>query len=125
MTVLPYFIATGIVEVLFPLGLLWVMAGFVLVTIVLTQPMSNAAAAQVVLPIALATAADVGASPHSFAVLVTLAASLSFMTPLEPACLLVYGPGKYKFQDLVRVGAPLTLITSAVLLLLVPRLWPV
>ena len=60
----------------------------------------------------------------ALAVLVTLAASLSFLTPLEPACLLVYGPGKYRFRDFIRVGLPLTAITAAMLVLLVPVFWP-
>jgi di/tricarboxylate transporter len=100
------------------------MAAFVVLTMVLTQPLSNAAAALVVLPIAVSTATRIGIDPRSLAVLVTLAASLSFIAPLEPACLLVFGPGKYRFRDFVKVGLPLTLIVLVVLLLTVPVLWP-
>ncbi len=56
--------------------------------------------------------------------LVTLSASLSFITPLEPASLLVYGPGKYRFIDFVRAGLPLTVITLIVLVIVVPMMWP-
>jgi di/tricarboxylate transporter len=55
---------------------------------------------------------------------VTLAASCSFLTPLEPACVLVYGPGRYRFFDFFRVGAPLTLIVFVISMLLVPVFWP-
>jgi len=86
--------------------------------------MSNASAALVVLPVALNTAAQLGVDPRSFAILVTLAASLSFITPLEPSCLIVYGPGKYRFRHFVLVGFPLTAAAIGILLVLVPILWP-
>jgi di/tricarboxylate transporter len=107
-----------------PWGVLWVMAGFAVLTIVLSIPMSNAAAALVVLPVAMSTAMKLGVNPRSFAVAVTLAASLSFVTPFEPACLLVYGPGKYRFRDFIVTGLPLTVLTLIVLLLMVPWIWP-
>lgn len=113
-----------IVEIVLPLGIPFVLATFALLTIALTQPMSNAAAALVVLPVAVSTAAQLGINPRSLAVLVTLAASLSFITPFEPACLLVYGPGKYRFRDFVKVGLPLTALTVTMLLVLVPIFWP-
>jgi di/tricarboxylate transporter len=56
--------------------------------------------------------------------MIAVAASCSYLTPLEPACLMVYGPGKYRFSDFVRVGAPLTLIIFALALWLVPIVWP-
>jgi di/tricarboxylate transporter len=107
-----------------PFGIYFVLATFVFLTMLLTQPLSNAAAALVVMPIAIATAQQLGANPRTFGVLVTIAASLSFVTPLEPACLLVYGPGRYRFLDFVKVGSVLSLVTSGVVLWLVPRLWP-
>jgi di/tricarboxylate transporter len=57
------------------------------------------------------------------AILVTLSASLSFISPLEPACLLVYDPGRYRFRDYIRAGIPLTLISVTMLLILVPAIW--
>jgi di/tricarboxylate transporter len=101
-----------------------VLAGFFLLTVVLTQPMSNQAAALVVLPVALKTALALDLNPRTFAVAVTYAASCSFLTPLEPACVLIYTPGRYRFLDFVRVGSILTLAVFAVVMLLVPRLWP-
>ena len=107
-----------------PLGMTATLAVFALVTVRLTQPMSNAAAALVVLPVAVATAMALDVNPRTFAVLVTLSASLSFITPLEPASLLVYGPGKYHFIDFVRAGLPLTLLTVAILVAFTPLIWP-
>ncbi|MGH9341310.1 MAG: SLC13 family permease [Acidobacteriota bacterium] len=107
-----------------PFGVYVIMAGFVILTVLLTQPMSNAAAVLVILPVALTTAGALQLNPRSFAVLITLAASLSFITPFEPACLIVYGPGKYRFRDFVISGFPLTLLTIALLLILVPLFWP-
>ncbi len=105
-------------------GPLTLLAGFYLLTVVLTQPMSNQAAALVVLPLAVRTALAVGLNPRAFAIAVCLAASCSFITPLEPASLLVYGPGRYRFRDYFVVGLPLTLLVFALTLLIVPRVWP-
>jgi di/tricarboxylate transporter len=100
------------------------LGGFYLLTLLLTQPMSNQAAGLVVLPVAVRTAVDVGLDPRAFAITVCVAASCSFITPLEPASLLVYGPGKYRFRDFTFVGLPLSLLCMAITLLIVPRVWP-
>ena len=100
------------------------LAAFALLTVILTQPMSNAAAALVVLPVAVSTAELLGVDPRPFAIMVTLSASLSFVTPLEPASLLVFGIGKYRFRDFMRVGLPLTFMVIAVLVITIPILWP-
>jgi di/tricarboxylate transporter len=117
-------VADGMVGALQGWGPHAVLAGFVLVTIALTQPMSNAAAALVLLPVALSSAASLGVSDRPFVIAITLAASLSFITPLEPSCLLVYGPGRYRFRDFTIVGGPLTLMLMGVVLVMVPWLWP-
>lgn len=118
------YLANAIVYWTLPLGMYFIIAGFLVLTVVLTQPMSNAAAALVVLPVALSTAAELQVNPRTFAVLITLAASLSFITPLEPSCIIVYGPGKYRFRDFMISGFPLTLIVFVLLMLLVPVFWP-
>src|SRR6185436_3815027 len=92
--------------------------------IVLTQPMSNQAAAAVVLPIAIQTAVQLHLNPRTFAMMIAVAASCSYLTPLEPACLLVYGPGRYRFFDFFRAGAPLTLLIYVLAIVLVPLIWP-
>jgi len=102
----------------------WLLTGFFLLTVALTQPMSNQAAAVVVLPVALQTAVQLDLNPRTFAMMIAVAASCSFLTPLEPACLMVYGPGRYRFFDFVRVGALLTVIIFLIALVLVPLVWP-
>lgn len=100
-----------------------VLGGFFLLTVLLTQPMSNQAAALVVLPVAIKTAVALGLNPRTFIIAVTYAASFSFITPLEPACVLVYTPGRYRFMDFVKVGTLLTIVVFAVAMLLVPVFW--
>ncbi len=118
------FLAKWIVMFLEPLGPKGVMAGFFILTILLTQPMSNAAAALVVLPVALSSAATLHVNQRTFAIAIMLAASVSFVTPLEPSCVLVYGPGKYRFVDFVKTGIWLTLILIVVIFFAVPFFWP-
>ncbi len=118
------FLANGIVLLMGPMGKLAVLGGFIILTVLLTQPMSNAAAALVVVPVALHTAQQLHADPRAFAIAIMLAASVSLVTPFEPACILVYSPGKYKFLDFIKIGTPLTLLLVAVILLLVPVFWP-
>jgi di/tricarboxylate transporter len=118
------YLAGRIVSLAGAAGPVWLLGGFFMLTVLLTQPMSNQAAAAVVLPVALETAAQAGLNPRSFAMIVAVAASCSYLTPLEPACLLVYGPGRYRFRDFLKVGAPLTVLIFAIAMILVPRVWP-
>lgn len=101
-----------------------VLAGFFLLTVMLTQPMSNQAAALVVLPVAVKTAEALALNPRTFIVAVAFAASFSFITPLEPACVLVYTPGRYRFMDFVKIGSLLTILVFIVSMILVPIFWP-
>ncbi|MDQ3041044.1 MAG: SLC13 family permease [Acidobacteriota bacterium] len=117
------FLANLIVEYFQSYGATAVLAGFFVLTVALTQPMSNQAAALVVLPVAVQTAVALGLNPRTFAVAVTYAASFSFITPLEPACVLVYTPGRYRFMDFVKVGTILTVIVFIVAMILVPIFW--
>jgi di/tricarboxylate transporter len=102
----------------------WLLTGFFVLTVLLTQPMSNQAAAVVVIPVALATATQLGLNPRTFAMTIALAASCSYLTPLEPSCLMVYGPGGYKFIDFFRVGSLLTIAIYAITIVLAPMIWP-
>ncbi|CAN5688380.1 SLC13 family permease [soil metagenome] len=117
------FLANFIREYFGSYGPTAVLAGFFALTVFLTQPMSNQAAALVVIPVAIQTAAILNLNPRTFAVAVTYAASFSFITPLEPACVLVYTPGRYKFMDFVKVGAFLTIAVFIVSIILVPIFW--
>ncbi|HXF43281.1 MAG TPA: SLC13 family permease [Pyrinomonadaceae bacterium] len=101
-----------------------VLGGFFLLTVFLTQPMSNQAAALVVLPVAVKAAIGLGLNPRTFIIGVTYAASFSFITPLEPACVLVYTPGRYRFFDFVKIGSVLTVIVFIISMILVPIFWP-
>jgi len=102
----------------------WLLGGFFILSMLLSQPMSNQAAAVVVVPVAIQTALQLGLNPRSFAVMITLGASCSFLTPLEPSCMMVYGPGNYRFIDFLKVGMPLTMIIFFTALIMVPIIWP-
>lgn len=117
-------VAGAVVSLLLPLGSLAVLAGFALLAMLLTQQMSNAAAALVVLPVALRAAETLGLESRPFAITVMLSASVAVLTPFEPSCLLVYGPGKYRFSDFFKVGSGLALITLVIILVMVPLYWP-
>lgn len=108
-------------DILGPRGLLLLV---MLVTVFLSAPMSNQAAALVVLPVAVSVARMLDLDPRPFAVATALAASCSFMTPLEPSAALVYGPGHYRFADFLRAGTPLTLLLLGLFALLIPEVWP-
>jgi di/tricarboxylate transporter len=96
-----------------------------LITAMLGLFISNTATAVLMAPVALAVARDMGASPYPFAMIIALAASTAFMTPISsPVNTLVVGPGNYGFGDFVKVGVPLSLIVMAVSLLLVPIILP-
>lgn len=103
---------------------IYLLAGFFALTMLLTQPMSNQAASIVVVPLAIQTSLQLGLNPRPFVVIIALGASCSFLTPLEPACLLVYGPGNYRFMDFFKVGVLLTGIVMLLSLVLVPVAWP-
>jgi len=103
---------------------LWLLTGFFALTVLLTQPMSNQAAAAVVIPVALQTAVQLGLNPRTFAMMIAIAASTSYLTPLEPACLMVYGPGRYRFMDFLKVGGLLTVVVYLLAIILTPLLWP-
>ena len=119
-----HFLATYIVAIFNPWGLISILAGFVFLTVLLTQPMSNAAAALVVLPVAMQVAQQLQVNPRPFAIAIMLGASVSLITPFEPSCILVYGPGKYRFMDFFKTGSLLTLILIIIIVAMVPVLWP-
>jgi di/tricarboxylate transporter len=118
-------IATALVGVTQPLGLLGVLATFYLLTSVLTELISNNAAAVVLTPIAIATAAALDASPMPFVIAVMFAASNSFMTPIGyQTNTFIYGPGGYRFSDFVRVGGPLNVLMVVLATLVIPIFFP-
>jgi di/tricarboxylate transporter len=102
-----------------------VLATLFVITAVLGLFISNTATAVLMAPVALAIAAELGASPYPFAMIVALAASTAFMTPVSsPVNTLVVVPGNYVFGDFMRVGLPFSVIVLFVSVLLVPLLLP-
>jgi di/tricarboxylate transporter len=102
-----------------------VLASLFIVTALLGLFISNTATAVLMAPVALAVAGELHASPYPFAMIVALAASAAFMTPISsPVNTLVVGPGNYAFGDFVRVGAPFTLVVLVFSVVLVPLLLP-
>lgn len=104
---------------------IWLLTLFFFLAMVLTQPMSNQAAAAVLIPIAIQTAILMGYNPRPFAIMIAVAASASFITPLEPACVIIYSAGRYKFMDFLKVGGLLTILVYIVAIILVPTIWQV
>lgn len=102
----------------------WLLSAFFILTVLLTQPMSNQAAAVVIVPIAFQTALQLGLNPRTFGIMIAVAASTSYLTPLEPACLMVYGPGRYRFIDFLKVGSLLTILVYLIAIWMVPLIWP-
>lgn len=96
-----------------------------LVTSVMTETVTNNAAAIVLTPVALSMAETLGADPRPFVFAICFAASASFMTPTGyQTNMMVYGPGSYRFLDFTRFGAPLNLVFWLVASVLIPILWP-
>nr|WP_294895843.1 SLC13 family permease [uncultured Pedobacter sp.] len=118
------YVAEYVIAIFEPLGIYGLLGGFIFLTVLLTQPLSNAAAALVVLPIGLQTAHQLHLNPLTFAIAIMLSASVSMLTPFEPSCILVYGPGKYKFFDFFKVGGILTLVLMVILVMVIPFFYP-
>lgn len=101
------------------------LAGIYVATWVLTELVTNNAAAVLIFPIALSVASSLGVSYMPFIFVIIMAASASFSTPIGyQTNLMVYGPGGYHFTDFTKIGLPLNLLVAALTLLLVPIIWP-
>ncbi|GAA0789331.1 SLC13 family permease [Marinobacterium sediminicola] len=101
-----------------------VLALVYLMTVIFTEMITNNAAAVLMFPVAMAVADQLGASFMPFAIAVMFAASASFITPLGyQTNLMVYGPGGYKMVDYLRIGLPLSLLTGATAIGLIPLIW--
>jgi di/tricarboxylate transporter len=107
-------------------GHLVLLAGFIVLTVLLTQIINGAAAVTVIAPIAIAAAQSVGMEPRSVAMAVALASSMAFMSPLGHAVnVMVMGAGGYTFKDYARVGIPLTILLVIILMIVLPIVMPI
>lgn len=119
-------VAAGlIVDNLGALGDIGILAGILVATLIMTELLSNNAAAVLMFPIAMATAEGAGLDPRAFAVVILFGASLSFLTPIGyQANTLVWGLGGYRYRDFSRLGFPLTIATIIMTLVTVPLVFP-
>ncbi len=117
-------IATGLVDVFGEYGDRGVLLGLVLATVILTELVTNNAAALLMLPIAVSASASTSLDPRGAAIAVAVAASASFLSPIGyQTNMMVYGPGGYRFTDYARLGWVLTLTVVVMTVVLVPLLW--
>ncbi|MFN8641315.1 MAG: SLC13 family permease [Candidatus Binatia bacterium] len=105
----------GLVHLTAPLGRFGTLGGVYLAVMILTELITNNAAAALLFPVAIASAEAAGIPAKAMCYVVMFAASASFMTPIGyQTNLMVYGPGGYRFSDFVRFGAPLQLLLAAI-----------
>ena len=96
-----------------------------LISNVLTQFMSNTASAALLAPIGISIAQSIGADPKPVLMAIGIAASMAYATPMAtPPNTLVLGPGGFSFNDYVKVGVPLCIITFIVSVIIIPIFWP-
>ncbi|QTN31440.1 SLC13 family permease [Akkermansiaceae bacterium] len=118
-------IAAAVVGSMESLGPLAILAGIYLLTIILTELVTNNAVAILMTPIAISVALSLDVSPRPFLVAVMFAASASFITPIGyQTNTYVYGAGGYRFSDFMKVGLPLSLLLWGTAMILIPRIWP-
>src|SRR5204862_7701058 len=96
-----------------------------MIVAVLTQFMSDSATTALFAPVAVALARGLGHAPEAYVVTVAMASVAAFFTPIgHHGNLLVYGPGRYRFADFVRVGTPLTIVAGLVVVFIARLVWP-
>jgi di/tricarboxylate transporter len=118
-------LADQIINLIGGWGVLAVMMGIFIMTGLLTEVMSNAAATVLAVPIAIDAALRLGANPHTFVMAIVVAASTSFLMPIgHQVNVLIYGPGGYKFFDYTKVGVWLNLLLLILTALVLPIIWP-
>jgi di/tricarboxylate transporter len=119
------YVAHHLLELAQPLGMHGVLAMFLLTTTAFTAIISNAAAAVVLAPVAVAVAGTLGVSALPFVIAVMIGASNSFLSPVGyQTNAMIYGPGGYRFSDYVRVGGPLTVLVVVVATFAIPLFFP-
>ncbi len=112
-------VANSINFIFSPLGIIGALIGVYLITNILTEFITNIAAASITFPVAVLSAKTFGIDPHAFILAVAYGASASFITPIGyQTNLMVYGVGNYKFKDFVKVGLPLSIIYGTVCIII-------
>ena len=92
---------------------------------VFAQLITNNGAAVLMFPIMMATARELGVRPEPFVFCLMIAAGSTFMSPVAyQTNLMVYGPGRYRFMDYVKLGAPLTLLVAVIACTVAPLFFP-
>jgi di/tricarboxylate transporter len=105
-------------------GTVGILAGLYLVTVLFSAVITNNATAVLIFPIAYQTAVHLSLNPRPFAILVAIAASASFATPIAyQTNMIVHGPGGYKFSDFLKAGIPLNLLLWLVAVFAIPFFW--
>jgi di/tricarboxylate transporter len=116
--------AEGLLSIGEPMGIVIILFLIYILTNIFTELITNSAAAVLMLPIGLEMADSLGYSYMGFAVLITIAASASFITPIGyQTNLIVYGPGGYKFKDYIKVGTPLSILVMVMTVFIVKLVW--
>ncbi len=119
------FLANGIVSFAGSFGIIAVLAGIYILAGLITEPMSNAAATVLMVPIGIDIALSLGVNPQTFVLAIVIGASTSFLTPVgHQANVLVMGPGGYRFGDYTRVGWLLNVFILIATMIFLPLLWP-
>jgi di/tricarboxylate transporter len=104
-------IAGVLIDIFEPFGAIGILFGVYLIANILTEFITNIAAASIAFPIAYASALSIGVDPVPFILAVAYGASASFITPIGyQTNLMVFGPGGYTFKDFLRIGVPLSLL---------------
>jgi di/tricarboxylate transporter len=102
-----------------------VLAVFFLVSVLVSELMSNSGTVLLLGPVALSSAEAMGLNPTALIAAITFGASAAFAMPIGyQTSLMIYGPGGYRFRDYVRMGIPLDLILMGLALWLIPTFWP-
>jgi len=119
------YLANGIVNVAGDYGIIAVLAGIYILAGLITEPMSNAAATVLMVPIGIDIALGLGVNPQTFVLAIVIGASTSFLTPVgHQSNVLVMGPGGYRFGDYTRVGWLLNIFILIATMIFLPLLWP-
>ena len=118
-------LADHVLEPLAGSGPVILLAALYFITAVLTEAMSNNAAAAILAPIAFSAAATLNIDPSPLLIAITFAASTSFATPIGyKTNTMIYSPGGYRFTDFTKVGVPLNFVFWGLSVLIIPLIWP-